>query len=151
MQNKFYIKSKSGKFVEIDPNRNLQIIYTKDGDQYTPSRERIDWLDYYANGDYYVSVKAGGRSMTTKVYPDKKKLHAAFNSIKDRLSKEIVEASKLHLDQTKKLTKKEVEAYEVFLKTLGKKAHMMWFSATQDIVNKMEQWILEAGEKDELD
>lgn len=136
---KYYVEGKDGKFHEI-AERCTQVYYKK-GKDYKPIGHYIDAFNYYREGDYLLHVTKSGKLLTTSVFKDKVGLQAAFNIVRDKLPKVILDATKAK--PIGKVSEKGCKLYDKFMKETGHEFYGLSIDSAGDIVDKIEEFIME--------
>jgi hypothetical protein len=111
-------------------------LYKKEGRRYVPCEYYFDSLNYYAPGSYLVTVTSNGRSVTSRVHKDKIGIQAIIEEKSDEILRMVREQMGMK-PASKKLTKKQKEAWEVFDKAMGDKRYCVQLDALVEIKNRL--------------
>ena len=111
-------------------------LYKKEGRRYVPWRYFSDGYNYFAPGSYLVTVTSNGRSVTSRVHKDKIGIQAIIEEKSDEILRMVREQMGLK-PSSKKLTKKQKEAWEAFDKAMGNKRYCVQLDALVEIKNRL--------------
>ena len=111
-------------------------LYKKEGRRSVPWRYFSDGYNYFAPGCYLVTITSNGRSITSRVHKDKIGIQAIIEEKSEEIRKMVREQMGLK-PASKKLTKKQKEAWEEFDKAMGDKRYCVQLDALVEIKNRL--------------
>lgn len=120
-----------------------KVFYEKVGDEFIPVREYdSELMDSLPEGSHLVVCKPGGRSTRYNINPDRAPLLAAFRTLSDKISREIVTASEMRPERSS-LTEAQGAAWEAFADTMEDSKYYCQYPSAQEITDNVVKYVNE--------